>query len=76
MIGDSLLKEVENSLCRADPLMEACCFPEEQVKDGASKLPTLVWPSDCYPLLISQVVSDEVTGRNLRAVMGYFGALR
>ena len=39
------------------------------------KLPTLVWPSDYYPLLIFQVGSDEVATRSLRAIKRDFRAL-
>ena len=39
------------------------------------KLPTLVWPSDYYPLLIFQVGSDEVAIRSPRAIKRDFRAL-
>jgi len=49
-------------MCRADPpLRQVCCFPGAQVKDITRKLPSLVRPSDCYPLLPFRVGGDEAT---------------
>lgn len=39
---------------------EVCCISGAWVRDMKRKLPTLMQPSDYYPLLISQVGSDEV----------------
>jgi len=52
VIGDSLLKGAEGPICRPDPLhREVCYLPGAWVKDIRKKLPSLVWPSDYYPLL-------------------------
>ena len=76
VIGDSLLKGTEGTICRRDPLLrEACCLPGAWVKDVKRKLPTLVRPSDYYPLLIFQVGSNEVATRKPRAVKRDFRAL-
>ena len=76
VIGYSLLKGAEGPICRPDPLdREVCCLPVAQVKDVRKKLPSLVWPSDYYPLLLFQVGSDEV-GRTLRTMKKDLRALR
>ncbi|GAB0178621.1 hypothetical protein GRJ2_000327400 [Grus japonensis] len=60
VVGDSHLKGTEGPICRADPpLREVCCLPGARVKDIARKLPSLVQPSDCYPLLLLHVGGDE-----------------
>ncbi|GAB0179489.1 hypothetical protein GRJ2_000414200 [Grus japonensis] len=62
VVGDSLLKGTEGLICRADPpLREVCCLPRAQgtSKDITRKLPSLVQPSDCYPLLLLHVGGDE-----------------
>jgi len=52
VIGDSLLRGTEGPICRPDPShREVRCLPGARVRDVAKKLPGLVWPSDCYPLL-------------------------
>ena len=61
VIGDSLLKEAERPICRPNPLhKEVCCLLGAQVKDVRKKLPSLVWPTDYYPLLLFQVGSDDL----------------
>ena len=47
---------------------EVCCLPGAWVKDAKRMLPTLVQPSNYYPLLIFQVVSDEVATRSLGTI--------
>lgn len=68
-MGDSLCKGAEGPICWLEPLLrKVCCLSEVQV-------PTLVWPSDNYPLLVSQVGSDEVAPGSPRAVRRDFRAL-
>jgi len=63
-------------MCRLDPLLrEVFCLPGTQAKDVKRELPTLVQPSDYYPLLIFQVSSCEVATRSLRAIKRDFRAL-
>lgn len=65
--GDSLLKGIEGSICRLDPLLRGVhCLPRTWVKDVKRKLPALAEPSDKCLLLAFQVGSDD-TARNLRA---------
>ena len=61
VIGGFLLAGTEGAMCRSDPLLrEVCCLPVAQIKDMKRKLPTQVQPPSYYPLLISQVDSNEV----------------
>ena len=61
VIGDSLLKGAEGPICRPDSLhREICCLPGAQIKDVRKKLPSLVRPSDYYPLLLFQEGRDDI----------------
>ncbi|GAB0205185.1 hypothetical protein GRJ2_002984100 [Grus japonensis] len=69
VVGDSLLKGTEGLICRADPpLREVCCFPGACVKDITRKLPSLVHPSDYYPLLLLHVGGDEAETCTMKAI--------
>lgn len=75
-IGVSLLSETEGLIWQPDPAhREVCCLPGTQVRDITRKLPSLVWPSDYYLLLIFQVGHDEGVERILRAIKRNFRAL-
>jgi len=54
---------------------EVCCLPGARVMDVAKKLPSLVRPSDYYPLLVMQVGRDEITERSPKAIKRDFRAL-
>ena len=74
--GDSLLNGAEGPICRPNPLhREVCCLPGAQVKDVRKKLPSLVWPTDYYPLLLFQVGSDDLGRTSLRTLKKDFRAL-
>ncbi|KFV04940.1 hypothetical protein N340_02425, partial [Tauraco erythrolophus] len=74
--SDSHLKGTEGPICRADPaLREVCCLPGTRVKDIARKLPSLVWPTDYYPLLIFHVGGDETETRSPRLIKRDFRTL-
>ncbi|GAB0179160.1 hypothetical protein GRJ2_000381300 [Grus japonensis] len=76
VVGDSLLKGTEGPICRADPpLREVCCLPRARVKDIARKLPSLVHPSDYYPLLLLHVCGDEAETRTTKAIKRDFRLL-
>nr|XP_010304339.1 PREDICTED: suppression of tumorigenicity 5 protein-like [Balearica regulorum gibbericeps] len=76
VVGDSLLKGTEGPICRADPpLREVCCLPGARVKDIARKLPSLVHPSDYYPLLLLHVGGDEAETRTTKAIKRDFRVL-
>ncbi|GAB0209138.1 hypothetical protein GRJ2_003379500 [Grus japonensis] len=76
VVGDSLLKGTEGPICRADPpLGEVCCLPGAHVKDIARKLPSLVQPSDYYPLLLLHVGEDEAETCTTEAIKRDFGLL-
>jgi len=53
-----------------------CCLPGARVKDVRKKLPSLVWPTDYYPLLLFQVGSDDLGRTSLRILKKDFRALR
>ena len=76
VIGDSLLKGAEGPICRPDPLhREVCCLPGVRVKDVRKKLPSLVRPTDYYPLLLFQIGSDDIGRTSLRTMEKDFRAL-
>ena len=69
VVGDSLLRGTEGAICRADPpLGEDCCLPGSRVKDITRKLPSLVQPSDYYPLLLFHVGGDEATMHSAKVI--------
>ncbi|KAK4817905.1 hypothetical protein QYF61_002388 [Mycteria americana] len=44
VVGDSVLKGTEGTICRMDPpLREVCCLPGARVKDVTRVLPSLLW---------------------------------
>ena len=76
VIGDSLLKGAEGPICRPGPLhREVCCLPGAWVKDVRKKLPSLVRPTDYYPLLLFQVGNDDLGRISLRTLKKDFRAL-
>lgn len=63
-------------MCRPAPTRrELCCLPAARVRDICRKLPSLIRPSDCYPLLIVQAGSDEIPVRSLRIIKNDFRRL-
>ena len=76
VVGDSLLRGTEDPICRPDPThREVCCLPGARIRDIFRKLPSLICPSDYYPLLIVQAGSDEVADRSLRTIKNDFRGL-
>ncbi|KAK4831654.1 hypothetical protein QYF61_018621 [Mycteria americana] len=70
------LRGTEGPICRADPpLREFCCLPGARVKDVTRVLPSLVRPSDYYPLLLFHVGGDEAATPSPRAIKRDFRAL-
>ena len=69
VIGDALLKGAEGPIHRPEPLhRELCCLLGARVKDIRKKLPSLVRPSDYYPLLLFQVGSDGIGRTSLKTL--------
>jgi len=76
VVGDSLLKGTEGSICQEDPpFQKVSCLPGAWVKDIPRKLPSLVRPSDYYPLLFFPVGGNEATMHSPRAIKSDFKAL-
>ncbi|PKU45858.1 hypothetical protein llap_3859 [Limosa lapponica baueri] len=76
VVGDSFLRGTEGPICRPDPShREVSCLPGARIKDIQKNLPTLVRPSDYYPLLVFQVGGDEVATSSPRAMKRDFRAL-
>lgn len=74
VIDNSLLRGTEGSTCQPDPTCrKVCCL--SGARTLTKKCPGLVQPSDYYPLLIVQAVSNEITERNLRAIKKDFRTL-
>jgi len=69
VIGDSLLKGTEGPIYQPDPSHREVCFsPGAQVRDIARKLPGLVQLSDCFPPLVVQVGSEEITDKSAQEI--------
>ena len=76
VVDHSLLGGIEGAVCWPDPICrEVCCLPGARIRDISRELPTLILPSDYYPLLIVQASSNEVTERNLRIIKEDFRGL-
>ncbi|GAB0204581.1 hypothetical protein GRJ2_002923700 [Grus japonensis] len=77
VIGDSHLKGTEGPICRADPPFREVLkgLPGACVKDITRKLPSLVQPSDYYPLLLLHVGGDEAETRTTKAIKRDFRLL-
>ena len=76
MDGGECLAKAEGPLCRPNPLhREVCCLLGVRVKDVRKKLPSLVRPTDYYPLLLFQVGSDDLGRTSLRTLKKDFRAL-
>ena len=76
VIGNSLLRGTEGPVCQPDPShWEVCCLPGAWIRDFARKLPGLVWPSDYYPLSVTQLDSDEIAERSPTVIKRDFSAL-
>lgn len=75
-MGNSLLRETEGPIRQPDSThRKVCCLSTAWVRDIIRRLPSLVCPSDYYPLLIVQVGSNEVDERSLRAIKWDFRGL-
>ena len=71
-----MLKGAERAVCRPDPLQrEVCYLLGARVKDVRKKLPSPVWPSDYYPLLLFQVGSNDIGRNSLKTMKKDFRAL-
>ena len=59
-VGDSLLRETEDPIRQPDSICwDMLCLPEALVRVITRELPSLIHPSDYYPLLIVQAGSNE-----------------
>ena len=66
VVGDSLLR---GCICWPDPTCrDVCCLHGAQVRKISRKFPSLIWPSDYYPLLTVEASSDEVGERSLNII--------
>jgi len=75
VVGNSLLRRAEGPICRTDlALREACCLPGAWVKDTTRKLPSLVWPSDYYPLPLFHAGGNQAAMHSPRAIKRDFRA--
>ncbi|KFV15623.1 hypothetical protein N340_04099, partial [Tauraco erythrolophus] len=76
VIGDSHLRGSEGPICWADPaLREVCCLLGDWVKDVSRKLPSLIQPTDYYPLLLFHVGGDETETRSPQSIKRDFRTL-
>jgi len=76
VVSHSHLRATEGPVCQTDPpLREVCCLPGAWVKDISRKVPTLVQPSDYYPLLLFHEGGGEAATRSPRVIKTDFRAL-
>lgn len=76
VIRDSLLRVIEDPICRPDPThTEVCSLPGAWIRDITRKPSSLVRPSDYYPLLVVQASSEKITKGSLKAIKSDFRAL-
>ena len=74
--GDSTIGGTEGPIQRGDPpLREVCCIPGAQVKEVTRRIPSLVQPSDYYPLLVLHLGGEEETTYSPRAIKRDFKEL-
>uniref|UniRef100_A0A8B9IV37 Uncharacterized protein n=1 Tax=Amazona collaria TaxID=241587 RepID=A0A8B9IV37_9PSIT len=76
VVGDSNLKGTEAPICRPDPgSREVCCLPGARIRDVAEKLPALVGPTDCYPLLVIHVGATDIDSSSPETIKKDYRAL-
>ncbi|KAK4832299.1 hypothetical protein QYF61_021698 [Mycteria americana] len=76
IVEDSLLRGTEGPICRANPShREVFCLPGARVRDITRKLPSLVQPSQYYPLLLFHMGDDEAAVHGPRVIERDFRAL-
>ncbi|MCQ4187457.1 SGNH/GDSL hydrolase family protein [Klebsiella pneumoniae] len=76
VVGDSLLTGTEAPICRPDALSrEVCCLPGARIRDVTERLPSLIRPTDYYPLLVFHVGASDTAGSSLRNIKRDFRAL-
>lgn len=74
--GDSLLRGIEDPVCQPHPShREVRYLPEAQARAVAERLPGLIQPNDCCPLLVVLVGRDEVDEKSTRVTKEGFRAL-
>lgn len=70
------LQRTQHPVFRADPLhKEVCCLPGPPVNDISKKMPSQLWPTDDYPVLLFYVGNDEAPTCSSRAIKKDFRAL-
>jgi len=77
MVGDSLLRGTKAPICRPDrEACEVCCLPGAKVRDVAERVLQLLKSTDCYPLLLSHIGTNNTANRNPGRIKEDFKALR
>jgi len=76
MVGDSLLSGTEAPICQPDrEAHEVCCLPRAKVRDVTERMPQLVKSTDCYPLLLFHIGTNDTASWNVDRIKEDFKAL-
>ncbi|XP_074975977.1 uncharacterized protein LOC142069262 [Caretta caretta] len=76
VVGDSLLRGTESSICRPDrENREVCCLPGAKICDVTERLPRLIKPSDRYPFLLLHVGTNDTAKNDLEWITAHYVAL-
>nr|XP_048673056.1 uncharacterized protein LOC125620874 isoform X1 [Caretta caretta] len=76
VVGDSLLRGTESSICRPDwENQEVCCLPGAKIRDVMERLPRLIKPSDRYPFLLLHVGTHDTAKNDLERITVDYVAL-
>lgn len=61
VVGDSLLRGMEEPVYRPDPTArEVCCLPRAGILDITVRIPDLIQPSDYYPMVLIHMGMNDV----------------
>lgn len=76
LVGDSLPRGADDPVCQPDPShREVCYLPGGRARDIAGRLPGLIQPTDCCPLLVVLVGRDKIDEKSTRITKKDFKAL-
>ncbi|XP_067418891.1 uncharacterized protein [Emydura macquarii macquarii] len=76
VVGDSLLRGTESSICRPDrETREVCCLPGARIRDVTERLPKLIKSSDRYPFLLLHVGTNDTAKNDLERITADYVAL-
>ncbi|XP_073171140.1 uncharacterized protein [Lepidochelys kempii] len=76
VVGDSLLRGTESSICRPDQEnREVCCLPGAKIRDVTERLPRLIKPSDRDSFLLLHMGTNDTAKNDLEQITADYVAL-